>query len=126
MRKRQTAPAFDSPGRRGVVPRPSRRQLGLWNSQQQPIVRTASSLESRSGSIRRAGGRSRRTGFGRRFGPGGEDAGFARELLEEALGHQIGTVVERAYRRTDGFERRRAVVQAWADVCFGEPAAAKV
>ena len=56
----------------------------------------------------------------------GEDAGFARELLEEALGHQIGTVVERAYRRTDSFERRRAVMQAWADFCFGEPAAAKV
>jgi integrase len=56
----------------------------------------------------------------------GEDAGFARELLEEALGHQIGTVVERAYRRTDSFERRRAVMQAWADFCFGKPAAAKV
>ncbi len=48
----------------------------------------------------------------------GEDAGFARELLEEALGHQIGTVVERAYRRTDSFDRRRAVMQAWADFCF--------
>ena len=56
----------------------------------------------------------------------GEDAGFARELLEEALGHQIGTVVERAYRRTDSFERRRAVMQAWADFCCGEPATAKV
>jgi integrase len=49
----------------------------------------------------------------------GEDAGFPRELLEEALGHQIGTAVERAYRRTDSFERRRAVMQAWADYCEG-------
>jgi integrase len=56
----------------------------------------------------------------------GEDAGFARELLEEALGHQIGTAVERAYRRTDSFERRRAVMQAWADFCFDEAATAKV
>ena len=31
----------------------------------------------------------------------GEDAGFPRDLLEESLGHQIGTAVERAYRRTD-------------------------
>jgi integrase len=34
----------------------------------------------------------------------GEDAGFSRDLLEEALGHQIGTAVERAYRRTDSFD----------------------
>ena len=47
----------------------------------------------------------------------GEDAGFPRDLLEEALGHQIGTPVERAYRRTDNFERRRAVMQAWSDFC---------
>jgi hypothetical protein len=39
-------------------------------------------------------------------------AGFARELLEEALGHRIGTVVERAYRQTDSFERRRKIMQA--------------
>jgi integrase len=47
----------------------------------------------------------------------GEDTGFPRDLLEEALGHQIGTPVERAYRRTDNFERRRAVMQAWSDFC---------
>jgi integrase len=51
----------------------------------------------------------------------GEDVGFPRELLEEALGHQIGTAVERAYRRTDSFERRRTVMQAWADYCNGRP-----
>ena len=50
----------------------------------------------------------------------GEDAGFSRDLLEEALGHQIGTPVERAYRRTDNFQRRRAVMQAWADFCRGK------
>ena len=42
-----------------------------------------------------------------------------RELLEEALGHQIGNAVERAYRRTDSSERRRIVMQAWADFCCG-------
>jgi integrase len=50
----------------------------------------------------------------------GEDAGFPRDLLEGSLGHQIGTAVERAYRRTDNFERRRAVMQAWAEFCRGK------
>ena len=50
----------------------------------------------------------------------GEDAGFGRDLLEESLGHQIGTAVERAYRRTDNFERRRTVMEAWADFCRGK------
>ena len=45
----------------------------------------------------------------------------ARDLLEEALGHQIANAVERAYRRTDSFERRRAVMEAWADYCTGKP-----
>jgi integrase len=50
----------------------------------------------------------------------GEDVGFPRDLLEESLGHQVGTAVERAYRRTDNFERRRAVMQAWAEFCRGK------
>ena len=58
-------------------------------------------------------------GFRATFRTWGEDVGFARELLEESLGHQIGTAVERAYRRTDSFERRRGVMQAWADFCCG-------
>jgi integrase len=41
----------------------------------------------------------------------GEDTGFPRDLLEESLGHQIGTAVERAYRRTDSFQRRRAIIR---------------
>jgi integrase len=55
----------------------------------------------------------------------GEDAGFSRDLLEEALGHQIGTTVERAYRRTDNFERRRTVMQTWADYCQGKTTRAR-
>jgi integrase len=47
----------------------------------------------------------------------GEDVGFPRDLLEESLGHQVGTAVERAYRRTDGFDRRRAIMDAWAKFC---------
>jgi integrase len=50
----------------------------------------------------------------------GEDAGFPRDHLEESLGHQIGTAVERAYRRTDSFDRRRAIMDAWARFCSGQ------
>ena len=53
----------------------------------------------------------------------GEDVGHPRELLEESLGHQVGNAVERAYRRTDGFDRRRVVMQAWADYCAAGAAA---
>lgn len=49
----------------------------------------------------------------------GDDAGHPCELLEEVLGHPIGSAVERAYRRTDSFERRRMVMQNWADFCSG-------
>jgi hypothetical protein len=46
---------------------------------------------------------------------------FPRDLLEESLGHQIGTAVERAYRRTDSFDRRRAIMETWANFCSGKP-----
>jgi integrase len=52
----------------------------------------------------------------------GEDAGFPRDLLEESVGHQVGTAVERAYRRTDSFDRRRAIMHAWANFCSGKRA----
>ena len=38
-----------------------------------------------------------------------------REVAELALAHVEGTATERAYRRTDLFERRRDLMQAWAD-----------
>jgi integrase len=56
-------------------------------------------------------------GFRATFRTWGEDTGFPRDLLEESLGHQIGNVVERAYRRTDSFDRRGNIMQAWATFC---------
>jgi integrase len=44
----------------------------------------------------------------------GEATEFARELAEQALAHQVGNEVERAYRRGDALERRRDMMQAWA------------
>ena len=38
-----------------------------------------------------------------------------REVAELALAHIEGSATERAYRRTDLFERRRELMQAWAD-----------
>jgi integrase len=37
-----------------------------------------------------------------------------REVAELALAHQVGTDVERAYRRTSLFDRRRALMDEWA------------
>ena len=38
-----------------------------------------------------------------------------REIAEHALAHVEGSETERAYRRTDFFERRRGLMQDWAD-----------
>ncbi|MEY3080856.1 MAG: hypothetical protein RJA94_841 [Pseudomonadota bacterium] len=44
-----------------------------------------------------------------------EETGFAREVAEQALAHIIESAVERAYRRSDLFEKRRELMKAWAD-----------
>jgi hypothetical protein len=46
-----------------------------------------------------------------------EEAHFPHAVIEEAMGHVVGTQVERAYRRTDVLQQRRALMQAWADYC---------
>ena len=43
-----------------------------------------------------------------------ECTGFPRELVEAALGHAVGDIVERSYQRGDALERRRELVAAWA------------
>lgn len=49
----------------------------------------------------------------------GDCTTFPREIVEEALAHQVGSEVERAYRRGDAIEKRRQLMQAWADYCAG-------
>jgi integrase len=46
-----------------------------------------------------------------------EKTRFPSELAELALAHNVGDKVERAYRRSDMFERRRALMQSWAAFC---------
>ena len=41
---------------------------------------------------------------------------FPRELIEQCLAHKPGAV-EGAYRRSDALERRRVIMQAWANHC---------
>jgi integrase len=48
-----------------------------------------------------------------------EATSFPGELAEMAQGHLVGSEVERAYRRGDALERRRALMSAWADFLAG-------
>lgn len=47
----------------------------------------------------------------------GNETHFPRELAEAALAHVIGDKAEQAYRRSDALEKRRALMDAWADFC---------
>lgn len=48
------------------------------------------------------------------------DRGFDRDMAELALAHNVGDAVERAYRRSDMLERRRAMAEAWAQFIRGD------
>ncbi|MEM6498931.1 MAG: integrase arm-type DNA-binding domain-containing protein [Pseudomonadota bacterium] len=49
----------------------------------------------------------------------GESAKADREVAEAALSHAVGNDVERAYARSDLFERRRTLMDAWAAYATG-------
>jgi integrase len=62
-------------------------------------------------------------GFRASFRTWAEEAvAFPHNIIEEAMGHKIGSKDERAYRRTDLLEQRREIMDAWANHC--EPAVA--
>jgi integrase len=50
-----------------------------------------------------------------------ETTDFANEVAEAALAHVVGDRTEAAYRRGDLFEKRRRLMQDWADYCLGGP-----
>jgi integrase len=52
--------------------------------------------------------------------------GVERELAEMCLAHKIGNTAEQAYSRSKLIERRRPIMQQWADFLDGEAAAEKV
>jgi integrase len=45
----------------------------------------------------------------------GNETAFPRELAEQALAHVIGDKAEQAYRRSDALEKRRRLMEAWAN-----------
>jgi integrase len=51
-----------------------------------------------------------------------ERTSFPREVVELALAHRVGTEVELAYRRSDLFEKRRRLMDAWAQYCANDKA----
>jgi integrase len=48
-----------------------------------------------------------------------EQTGFPSEVAEMALGHVVGGAVERAYRRGDMMEKRRALMAQWRHTAIG-------
>lgn len=47
------------------------------------------------------------------------ERGYPRDMAEMALAHDVGSAVERAYRRSDMLERRRVMMTTWADFLNG-------
>lgn len=47
----------------------------------------------------------------------GEETNAPREIAEACLAHEVGSAVERAYRRADALEKRRALLLEWASFC---------
>lgn len=50
----------------------------------------------------------------------GETTTFPREVAEMALAHAVGDETERAYRRADALEKRRPLMDAWAEFVTSE------
>ncbi|HTZ68960.1 MAG TPA: integrase arm-type DNA-binding domain-containing protein [Roseiarcus sp.] len=55
----------------------------------------------------------------------GDQTNFPREVAEAALAHKVGNTVEAAYRRGSALEKRRKLMQAWADYCAKPPATSR-
>jgi integrase len=51
-----------------------------------------------------------------------ERTSYPNHVVEQALAHTIGSAVEAAYRRGDLFDKRRALMDAWAQFCASPPA----
>jgi integrase len=49
----------------------------------------------------------------------GDTTSFPREVAEAALAHAVGDETERAYRRGDALDKRRALMEAWANFITG-------
>ena len=52
----------------------------------------------------------------------GNESATPRDVCEMALGHKVGDATERAYRRSDALEKRRALMETWAAYLSAPPA----
>lgn len=48
----------------------------------------------------------------------GDETSFPREVAEAALAHKVGSEVEQSYRRSDALEKRRRLMESWANFCL--------
>lgn len=56
----------------------------------------------------------------------GDHTEYPRDVVETALAHTVGNQTEAAYRRSDALERRRPLMQDWADYLDSSPRAGRV
>jgi integrase len=56
----------------------------------------------------------------------GEHTDFDDEISEHALGHKVGSKTRRSYRRGASLNKRRLLMQAWANYCYGVDAGSNV
>jgi integrase len=47
----------------------------------------------------------------------GNETGYPRDLIETGLAHVVGDRAEQAYRRSDALEKRRNLMETWANYC---------
>jgi integrase len=94
------------------------------------VMRRIQEAEEAGGRIGYLDPRSRRPavphGLRSTFRDWAAERGYERDLAEMALAHNVGSEVERAYRRTDLLERRRAMLDAWAAFLMEKPVAKAV
>jgi integrase len=50
-----------------------------------------------------------------------EATAYPAHVIEQSLAHTVGSAVERAYRRSDLFDKRRKLMEAWAKHCLAAP-----
>jgi integrase len=56
----------------------------------------------------------------------GDRTNFPRDVIEFALAHKLPDKVEASYRRGDALEKRRKLMEAWAQYCSAPATSGKV
>ena len=97
-----------------LFPGQGRRRLGADRKREEPVMSDMTLLQL----VRGMGLSVTVHGFRSSFRDWVADkTSHPREVAEAALAHTLENKVEAAYRRTDFFDKRRALMQDWADYC---------